>query len=43
VLFEAANVADGQSPDFNVGCVVDMFLWARFSVCPIRRVLKSGR
>ena len=44
VLLEAAQVVDRQSSALNVGCVVDMFLWARLSVCLIRReVVKSGR
>jgi hypothetical protein len=44
VLLEEARVVDGQSAALNVGCVMDMFLWARFSVCPVRKdVSKSGR
>jgi len=38
VLLEAAHVVYRQCSALNVGCVVDMFLWVRLSVCSIRSI-----
>jgi len=41
VLLEAVHVVDGQSSALNFGCLVDVFVWVRFSFGPLRREKRS--